>query len=423
MRTTEATMERTRTEPVMPNRAQNERRGPEIYVHLEFRVSWNKKQPGKNHQVTYRSKGLRERAPPFPRQVPAPNTNYLAAIHNFDVRQSRVREWRQNVLNNHPSRHHQMQEYYQQGEQPRGHLQVPIIREPQRPTRADAPPNHERGRSAPPPLGENPWDVNVPHGQPVPPEASNRPWEFREVRRKPLPPKPSEFRLGEGGQPWSEWSYPEGYDPDTHPKDEEEERAHRRDRPSEQPLAGDNRNSATYATNPTEVSVFSPEPSSSPPRPPPQPQQQLPQSQQRDIETGRARDLGALSAAMMTVDNGFENQWWYQGPRRSMTVASDPEHDNHQSPQTPTRPAPLDESPTIQRWSTDPMYGRGGDEVDGESTLDSLGLPRHIPTGVVSPLTEAAFSPQPTPAFLLQRTMSTRSEELWFREGGRFDRS
>jgi len=32
-------------------------------------------------------------------------------------------------------------------------------------------------------------------------------------------------------------------------------------------------------------------------------------------DSGQARDLASLSSAMMTVDNGFEDQWWYQGAR------------------------------------------------------------------------------------------------------------
>jgi len=277
-----------------------------------------------------------------------------------------------------------MQEYYQE-EQPRTYLQVPIIREPERPTRADArPSSHERGRSAPPPFGENPWDVNVPHLQARNSDMPPSDRRTTEIRRKPLPAPPSQFRLGEGGQPWSTWSLPDGYDPDTHPKDEDY--GSYEDMPAVSPPA--DRNSTTFATNPTMVSTFSPEPTffresttsqdlSSPVR-------------ARDVETGRAKELGALSAAMMTVDNGFETQWWYQG-RRDTVHSTD-------EPQTP------DESP-IHRWSTDPMTATA-------SPVET----RRLPAGVVSPMTDAAFSPAQVPASLLQRTLSTRSEELWFRE-------
>jgi hypothetical protein len=90
---------------------------------------------------------------------------------------------------------------------------------------------------------------------------------------------------------------------------------------------------------------------------------------------------------MMTVDNGFENQWWYRGPRESVHT---------DEPRTPESPAAhsLPEVPTFEPLSA-------------EAT-------ERVPTGVVSPLTEVPFTPAPTQA--LQRSMSTRSEELWFTE-------
>ncbi|KAK4146639.1 uncharacterized protein C8A04DRAFT_34834 [Dichotomopilus funicola] len=468
---------RTQTMP----QPRSERWGPEIYVHLEFRVSWGgkKQEPSKNHQVTYRSRNARERSPAFPRQVPAPNTNYLAAIHSFDQRQSRIREARQS----HPLRHHQMQEYYQreqleqssrqrqqqQQQPPTSYLQVPIIREPQRPTRANAPPSYERGRSAPPPIGENPWDVAVPHVQVggdsvVTPSDRNT----REIRRKPLPAPPSTFRLGDGGQPWSTWSLPDGYDPDMHPKDEDDvgyrgyrgrSRAHDHDDDDDNvdddknyediPVisAPADRNSTTFATNPTMVSTFSPEPvlprdsalttTQHPDAPPPTP------AHARDLETGRAKELGALSAAMMTVDNGFETQWWYQGHRDTVHLESDDHEPEHEpEPRTP------DESP-IHRWSLTPLGTM--DNIAASMSMSATASPtdltlmhqqlqlhqyqqqqlqqqrgrgreqqledeERLPAGVVSPMSDNALSPAMVPASLLQRTLSTRSEELWLRE-------
>lgn len=213
-----------------------------------------------------------------------------------------------------------------------------------------------------------------------------------EIRRKPLPAPPSQFRLGDGGQPWSTWSLPDGYDPDTHPKDEEEDYGTygTYDTYEDIPVISEpgDRNSTTYATNPTMVSTFSPDPTFV--TEPTITISEEPSAPVRDVETGRAKELGALSAAMMTVDNGFETQWWNQGRRD--TVFSSTE-----DPSTP------DESP-IHRWSTGPM----------SSTASPVEA--RLPTGVVSPLTDAAFSPAQVPASLLQRTLSTRSEELWFRE-------
>jgi hypothetical protein len=162
-----------------------------------------------------------------------------------------------------------------------------------------------------------------------------------------------------------------------HPKDDDYEHVPTSAEPAD-------RNSTTFATNPTMVSTFSPEASSSPVR-------------TRDLETGRTKDLGALSAAMMTVDNGFETQWWNQGQRKSVFTDD------------PTTP---DESP-IHRWSTHPM------SASTTSPTETTTPMRALPTGVVSPMTEAAFSPAQVPASLMQRTMSTRSEELWFHERNR----
>ncbi|KAK4187840.1 hypothetical protein QBC35DRAFT_218693 [Podospora australis] len=382
----------------MGNQAQQQQtttewRGPEIYLHLEFRVAWSKKQqPAKNHQVTYRSRNARERTPAFPRQVPATNTNYLAAIHDFDQRQARTREFRQSHL----SRHHQLQEYYQEEER-RGRAthqqQIPVIREPEhRQTRAESRPSHERGSSAPPPFGENPWDVSVGGGGYETPKA--------------LPAVPSQFRLGEGGEPWSTWSLPPGFDPDTLPQDDHDELEQHQQRP---------RNSMAYATNPTMVSTFSPEPATSsashhhqhhhhyhveadpvvsatPPAP-------------RADTTGRVRELEALSAAMMTVDNGFENQWWYQGQRARVG-------NKEEEIAVPER-ADTPESTRFHRWSTGPF--EDDNEVDdGQLHHDSATQTlSEAQTGLVSPMTENALSPAPVFA-TLHRSLSTRSEELWF---------
>ncbi|KAL2024754.1 hypothetical protein VTK56DRAFT_5575 [Thermocarpiscus australiensis] len=394
--------------------SERERWGPDIYVHLEFRFAWFRKQQPKNHQLTYRSRGARQRASAFPRQVPAPNTNYLAAIHDFEQRQTRIREFRHSYARNHPNWHHQMQEYYQV-EQQSGHPPVPVIREPEprpepeRPTRADGRPSQGRGSSAPPPIGENPWDVSVPQGEETSgPDTTfqNRPWA--EIRRKPLPAPPSQFRLGEGRDPWSTWSLPVGFDPDLLPKEEDQNESEAGDLPtrSEGPAV---ETPTAYATNPTMVSTFSPEPNptmASTLSPAPT------ITRRRDLETGRARELGALSAAMMTVDNGFENQWWYQGKRQTVIETAD---DDDGQPRTPP---PAAESPLVHRWSAGPVTMTMASTTPpppGPSTPEpSWRAQPPTTTGVVSPLTEVALSPAPASA--LQRSLSTRSEELWLRE-------
>ncbi|KAJ4291554.1 hypothetical protein N0V88_006152 [Collariella sp. IMI 366227] len=363
---------------------QDQTYGPELYLHVEFRLSFGKKQhPPKTHQVTCRSRGPRERAPAFPRQVPAPNTNYLAAVHEFNQRQAQLRQLQHaHYVNNHPNRHHQMQEYYQSVHQPApppapAHLQVPMIREPQRPTRADARPSHERGRSAPPPIGENPWDVNIAQSQPQPRDAAVSPQSLlvAETRRNVHAAPPSQFRLGDG-QPWSTWSMPADFIPGN-------------ESGAATPKQSADRSSTPYVTNPTMVSIFSPDPAT--PR------------------TRKTRELRDLSAAMMTIDNGFESQWWYQGAR---------DHVPPKEPATPTpeKAEPLVESP-LRRRSTEPMSAVSPGPLQRWPTAPTSAFspssPELLPTGIVSPMSEAAFSPAMAPAFL-QRSMSTRSEELWF---------
>ncbi|KAK0750466.1 hypothetical protein B0T18DRAFT_366763 [Schizothecium vesticola] len=319
------------------------RYGPQVYLHVEFGVSWNRRPP-KSHEVTYRSRNLRERSPHFPRQVPAPNTNYLAAIRDFD----QARRGR-------PAR--PMQEYYQIAHMPSPPQHEPGDRE--RLGRADSRGSHERGHSAPPPIGANPWDVSVlgredgagagPSSQPA-------------DHWKALPAEPSQFRLGEGGMPWSAWSWPLEYHHADTPSHAGDEAASARTMSTREEMRG-----AEVAHGATMVSVFSPE--SAPVRPP--------------DETGRARELAALSMAMMTVDNGFENQWWNQG-QREVVRTEESAHANLRSYST---------------WSP-------GD-AQLEERAASLGASIVSPISVSDRSSIPAFPP-------LQRSLSTRSEELFF---------
>lgn len=99
-------------------------------------------------------------------------------------------------------------------------------------------------------------------------------------RRKPLPQPfkalpatPAQFRLGEEGMPWSPLAFP------MESGDADDALATRDSAPEFAPGLDDR-------------------------------------------EKGRAWEMESLAAAMMTVDNGFEDQWWYQGPRL-VSVAGD----------------------------------------------------------------------------------------------------
>ncbi|KAK1830526.1 hypothetical protein QBC39DRAFT_260698 [Podospora conica] len=339
-----------------------DRYGPQIYLHVEFGMSWNRRPP-KSHEVTYRSRNLRERSPHFPRQVPAPNTNYLAAIRDFDQRQAQARRGR-------PARpvpNHQMQEYYQIA-----NLPSPPQHEPggdrERLGRADSRGSHERGHSAPPPLGANPWDVNVlgreDWGAAGPSQPAADHW-------KALPAEPSQFRLGEGGLPWSAWSWPLEYHHADTPSHSDEV-ASARTMSTREELRG-----AEFAHGATMVSVFSPESTSTRAPPPPD-------------ETGGARELAALSMAMVTVDNGFENQWWNQGQREVVRA---------------------EESAAAARANLGFADRPHATWSPGDASLDERTA--SIGASIVSPISVSDRSS--IPAFPpLQRSLSTRSEELFF---------
>jgi hypothetical protein len=337
--------------------------GPQIYVHVEFGMSWNKKPP-KNHEITFKSRNLREREPHAPRRAAAPSTtNYLAAIHTFEERRSRNRQPHRVRTEPGESQHvrrnlgyhneHQMQEYY--------HIDPPPYagdsddHEDARLVRGESRPSHERGRSAPPPTGENPWQQ----------DSTTEPWITPADQWKALPAEPSQFRLGEGGMPWSAWSWPLEYQADGGPGPSH-------DYYSDEGMSsrsGPARDRPDFSSSHAMASSFPPGSSILP----------------RHDESGRARDLGALSAAMMTVDNGFENQWWNQGDRLVVNP------DDRQSPEP-------------RGWSE----GLG---VPLEEERERLSL---AATGsVVSPIT--AGSESPVPHFQsLGRSLSTRSEELFF---------
>jgi hypothetical protein len=345
------------------------RGGPQFYLHVEFGVSWNKK-PATNHEVTYRSKGFRERAPNFPRQVPAPNTNYLAAIHGFDQRQARVRQSRALQPRSHPHpiphpnpnvQNHQMQEYYQVPGRPH----PPAAAQQTRQARSESRGNQERGRSAPPPIGDNPWDQNYARNRDSTQTQGNQ-W-------KALPAEPSQFRLGEGGQPWSAWSMPLEYQGEGSEGRSEGSRGRERQRQE-----------TAYALSSTlDGPVLTPEPD---------------MVLRRDQETGRTRELGALSAAMMTVDNGFEQQWWFQGPRHSV--------------EGPDRLASTLQHPFSASSPELVMSGHSGDGFD-EHDHDHDRNSSNAGGTLVSPLSASEGSPIPT-FQSLHRSRSTRSEELFF---------
>jgi hypothetical protein len=333
---------------------------PQIYVHVEFGVTWTGQNPPRMHDLTYRSKGLRDRSPNFPRQVPAPTTNFLAAPTESPYQRD----------------HHVYHGYYGREAWRYRNNDVQEEEMARRSTRAETSrSSQERGHSAPPPFGQNPWDVNVSQQprkpvsaapMPVPSSSTSAPAAAPRKKAqvpnmsatlfKELPEVPARFRLGSDGMPWSAWSWPYGYEPDAYPADDDDD---------EEDLSGGNFTAAPedrphtahpLVSNPTQAAFYSPGIGVAVTRDDNEVPTRADKSQQ-------VRDLEALSAAMMTVDNGFENQWWYQGQREM------------------TRSEPSATTPATNRLTTT----TNADTVVSTHPPDYLFSPRYLGWAVATP--------------------------------------
>lgn len=387
---------------------------PQVFIKVEFGVSWSPQHAPRTHGYEYRSRALRERAPSFPRHVPAPTTNYLAAPSTQQFQEAQVPQF---YYQAHPEQmqtqqwptHHDHNSHQAssrpQPQQRRQHRsrQVDFAPEPEFPQRerrasrdgrAASCDRHERGRSAPPPLSDNRWDVVQPRATAHVSAGSST--ACATVTRpisniwKELPEIPTRFRLGEEGMPWESWSIPVGWEPYFEPDPLLQP-------PSTQASPHPQHTQLHHVTppapegNPTcPVVIQNESPSESP--------------QHRSENSERVRELEALGSAMMTVDNGFENQWWNQGERQPMPTALHP---------PPTTHDQVREQLALGWAMAHLPPGAVGDDISfispdqGTATLSNM---------VVSPVSSYS-GPSIQPG--LSRTLSTRSDELWF-TGGRY---
>ncbi|KAI8627509.1 hypothetical protein F5Y19DRAFT_168765 [Xylariaceae sp. FL1651] len=317
---------------------------PQVFVQLAFGLSWSDRHIPRSHTFSYTSKNLKEarESGHFPRQVPPVNTKFFA---DPESRPHRGQDSSQRQPRG--ERHHRDEEH------PRGRPSNP------RPVRAGqlSPPResrsdgrratHERGSSAPPLNHDSSWDDEAGTSAtlfPGPTRATRIPPQAR----KNQPANPAQFRLGEDGLPWSAWAWP--FDPD-----------------------GDE-NEPAFINHPITVPL-------SPP------------NRRRSEDPQRVQELESLSTALMTVDNGFENQWWYQGERESTAFFA---------PKTIEDDArPMSVADAVLLSAAEPPSGV---DTYSPNTEESF-------RGLVSPLSDVSPSfnlPGP-----LQRSFSTRSEELW----------
>ena len=132
--------------------------------------------------------------------------------------------------------------------------------------------SHERGHSAPPPIQWNPWDI-----EPEPMTATVLPHREEPQVWKALPPTPDQLCLDHEDIPRSQLSFTASTD-------------------------GLDRACGTSIAGPEDPAWQGES-------------QQRPYDGIEDHDRTRTKEMQSLATAMMTVDNGFEDQWWYQGPR------------------------------------------------------------------------------------------------------------
>ncbi|KAI0542470.1 hypothetical protein GGR58DRAFT_497022 [Xylaria digitata] len=317
---------------------QNERNSlgkPQLFVQLTWGVSWSDRHIPRTHTVSYTSKHLRNarNSGHFPRQEPC---------HQHRRQDSLQRQYR-------GERHHHRDHDRPRGRATNSRPRHPGTLSPPRESRSDSRrTNNERGSSAPPAVHDGPWS-----DEEGGPSATLFPRPSRTTRNPPhvwkdLPTNPARFRLGEDGLPWSASAWP--FD------------------------AEGSEDEPPFANLPTTLPLS---PSSN------RPHSEDPQ---------RVKELESLSTAMVTVDNGFENQWWNQGERES--IAWFP-------PDTPEEDVrPMSTADAVLLSAAEPPSGVDTYSPNIESLRD-----------LVSPLSD--FSPSFNISSPLQRSNSTRSDELW----------
>lgn len=251
---------------------------------------------------------------------------------------------------------------------------------------------NERGSSAPPPLSDNSWDVVRQRASIQGTGGPSNEAPISQGRQlsnlwKDLPEEPNRFRLGEEGLPWEgTWTFPMGFEPFLEAD------------PYLQPESPRSSSSRLSSAHQRSGSIRQ-QPAGS-------------QSQPgRGDDPARRRELEALGSAMMTVDNGFESQWWNQeerGERRHLAAVHPP----------PATEEQVEEQMALGWVGALLPSTAAGDTIGSRrmSFVSREGQFTSAPASsagqsnmVVSPVSE--FS---GPVTNLSRSLSTRSDELWF---------
>ncbi|OAA56957.1 hypothetical protein SPI_07338 [Niveomyces insectorum RCEF 264] len=390
---------------------------PRVYFHVEFGVAWSPRRRPKNHALTYQSRGLLHHRPAsFPQDTAAAAAAAPPLANSASYQQRRNERhavWEALEQQRRRQADSQPYGYYGQhgGTQHHQHHHHHATSSARRRSQVPLPPVDEgdgrsaqlsgdfqflqaRGHSEPPPLsgggGGGPWDVPAADRYSVVVAA---PYSAAGVGRgtratpseprvwKALPENPSRYRLGEANLPWS---VPVGggmYEPGAAPdEDDDDDDDYERVRPRSQPAPG----AASVVLAPS-LRPFTNRPTVVPIEANNNNNDNRGRGTRRlaDIDAQRRRNLEALSAALVTVDNGFESQWWNSGSRRT-TEAEQPQ------------PQPRPQQP--------PVWPEG-------MSASALPVPASLPASLrgVSDLGSDSDSPPPPPPAAPSGPLSPRS--------------
>lgn len=354
--------------------SQDERGGlsmPHVYVQLQFGVSWSQRHTPHSHSMTYMSKSLRKSSD-FPRHggQSAPKSTVKPAIGQTRLQETTAASQKKAASRSHighAARKPDERHIERSLDATRQHAKKPDPRRQHRSEERRV--AGDRGRSAPPLSHNNPWITYTDYMTPAIPQRTRSPRRPAAPPHiwKTLPAPPSQFRLGSEGLPWSSWAYPEGY-PGSEDGQEVEEEV------------------AVFVNRPTTINLS--------------PEARL--ERRHTDDPAHVEELGKLSLAMVTVDNGFENQWWYQGHREVLDCL------NHG----------IDNADNLYSPQSDPGDNRLVSALEQTPTAEAAGSVsngrRASPRMLVSPISEKSMSP--AGSFRpVQRSLTTRSEELFIR--------
>ncbi|KAI1175325.1 hypothetical protein F4777DRAFT_579159 [Nemania sp. FL0916] len=349
-----------------PTTTPNERNSlgrPQLFVQLTFGVSWSDRHVPRTHTLSYTSKHLKNarnsghfpRQPSYPQQRrpdPSQRQHRGDRQHHRDHREHREHRDHRDHRDHH--REHREHREHRDHERPRGRPSHPraqhsaLLSPPRQPRSDERRGNFERGSSAPPVVQDGPWN-----GDESGPSATLFPRPARTITN------PARFRLGADGLPWSAsaWPFDEDEDEDEEDDDDDDDELPFANCPTTLPLSPLSRRGSIDSEDPL-----------------------------------RVRELESLSTAMVTVDNGFENQWWNQGAKAS-TPWFPPGH-------TEDDIRPMSTADAVLLSAAEPPSGVDTYSPDADGFHD-----------LISPLSD--FGPSIDFSSPLQRSNSTRSDELW----------